>query len=267
MGNLPADLHLHSKKCGHAVGELRQYVDRAVELGLEAAGFAFHLPVPIPVDYKVNVTRRELDELVEEVEALRENYAGTIPILLGGEADCLPGQEETVAELTAAYPFDYVLGSVHFLDGWAFDHPAEVGGFEERDVREVYEAYFARLADAMRTGLFDIVGHVDLIKKFGHRPEGDWSDLVEAACRTAGECGLCVELNTAGADKPVGEMYAGPPFVRACKRQGVPICFGSDAHAPGEVGRHFQSAVAVARAAGYERYAYFQRRERTERAL
>jgi histidinol-phosphatase (PHP family) len=267
LGNLPADIHMHSKYCGHAAGELEQYVERAIELGLAAAGFAFHLPITIPVDYKVNLSRDELDFLAREIEGLRDAYRNDIPVLFGGEADCLPGQEDAVAELASSYPFDHLLGSVHFIDEWAFDHPAAVAGFDAWDLRELYETYFARVVEAMQTGLFDIVGHIDLIKKFGHRPAGDWSDLIEKVCRAAGECGLCVEINTAGIDKPVGEQYASAEFISKCFEHDVPIAFGSDAHAPGEVGRYFQRAVARARAGGHDSYAYFEGRRRTLRPL
>jgi histidinol-phosphatase (PHP family) len=267
LPKLPADIHLHSKYCGHATGEPEQYVERAIELGLEAVGFSFHLPIPIPVPYKVNVSREELDLLAREVERLRAAYRHDIPVLFGGEADMLPGQEDAVAELAAAYPFDHLIGSVHFLDGWAFDHPAEVAGYEGRDIRQLYETYFDRLLAAMRTRLFDIVGHADLVKKFGHRPQGDWSDLMDRVARAARECDLCIEINTAGIDKPVGEPYPSAAFLGTCFEHGVPVTFGSDAHTPGEVGRHFPRAVALARAAGYPTYACFEKRQRTARAL
>ncbi|MFP4057155.1 MAG: histidinol-phosphatase HisJ family protein [Candidatus Brocadiia bacterium] len=262
MARLPADIHLHSKYCGHAVGELEDYLQRGIELGLEAVGFSFHLPVPIPTDYKVNITREELDLLVRQVEELRESYRDDIPVLLGGEADYLPGSEREVEELVAAYPFDHVIGSVHFIGEWAFDHPAEVARYDEWDLRELYATYFRLLCDAMGTGLFDIVGHVDLVKKFGHRPAGEPSQLIAGVCETARSCDLAVEINTAGLDKPVGEPYASAPFVRGCFQAGVPICFGSDAHAPGEVGRYFDQAVALARSAGYATYARFEQRRR-----
>jgi histidinol-phosphatase (PHP family) len=267
LARLPADIHLHSKLCGHAVGELEEYVARGIELGVEAVGFSFHLPVRIPTDYKVNVTREELDTLARDVEALRRAYRDDIPVLLGGEADYLPGSEDEVAALAAAYPFDYLLGSVHFIGEWAFDHPAYVAGYDAWDLRELYATYFGLVCDAMRTGLFDVVGHVDLVKKFGYRPEGDWSELVDEVCAVAAACDLCVEINTAGRDKPVGEAYAAEPFVRGCFAAGVPIAFGSDAHAPGEVARHFDQAVALARGVGYDSYAWFARRARTLRPL
>ena len=260
--NLPADIHMHSAYCGHASGEPEEYVERGIAGGLAAVGFSFHLPVRIPVDYKVNVSRDELDVLAREVARLREAYRHDVPVLFGGEADYLPGQEAEVAELAAAYPFDYLVGSVHFIGDWAFDHPAEVAAYDSWDLRELYGTYFGLVIEAMRTGLFDIVGHVDLVKKFGHRPEGDWSGLVADVCRAAADCGVCVEINTAGFDKPVGEQYASAAFVSGLFAQSVPICFGSDAHAPREVGRYFERAVSLARAAGHQSYAHFGRRHR-----
>lgn len=257
---LPADLHMHSKYCGHARGELAEYVERGIELGLPAVGFSFHLPVRIPADYKVNVSRHELDVLAGGVERVRAAYGRDIRVLFGGEADYLPGQEREVADLAEAYPFDYLLASVHFVGQWACDHPAEVAVFDTWDLRELYRTYFGLVAEAVGTGLFDIVAHVDLIKKFGHRPEGDWSGLVADVCRAASDAGMSLEINTAGFDKPVGEPYGSSAFLRACRDHGVGICFGSDAHAPEEVGRYFPQAVALAREAGHASYTWFERR-------
>ena len=262
MARLPADLHMHSKLCGHAVGEIDEYVERGIELGLDAIGFSFHLPIPIPVDYKINVTREELDVLAAEIERLRATYRGRIPILFGGEADYLPGNEKEVEALAAAYPFDYLIGSVHFVGDWAFDHPAAAPEFARWDRRKLYETYFGLVREAVRTGLFDVVGHVDLIKKFGHHLAGDWSDIVAALCAEMRRGDVAMEINTAGFDKPVGEQYASEQIVQAAFAAGVPILFGSDAHAPREVGRYFDRAVALARRAGYTSYACFAGRER-----
>ena len=267
MARLPADIHLHSKLCGHATGELEEYVEQGIALGLEAVGFSFHLPVEIPHEGKVNVTREELDWLADEVARLRAGYEADVPVLFGGEADYLPDSEAEVEELTEAYPFDYVIGSVHFIGDWAFDHPGHTDGFDAWDRRALYERYFGLVCDAARSGLFDIVGHIDLVKKFGHRLDGDWSDLAEQVCEAIVEGGLCVEINTAGFDKPVGEQYASAAIVRRLALHSIPLTFGSDAHAPGQVGRYFGRAVALARDAGHARYAWLRRRERTSRPL
>jgi histidinol-phosphatase (PHP family) len=253
---------MHSKLCGHAVGEIDEYVGRAIELGLHGVGFSFHLPIAIPVAYKVNVTREELDFLATEVERLRRAYGGGIPILFGGEADYLPGNEREIEALASAYPFDYLIGSVHFIGDWAFDHPASVADYDKWDRRRLYETYFGLVREAVRTRLFDVVGHVDLIKKFGHRLEGGWSDIVASLCAEMRRHEVCMEINTAGFDKPVHEQYASEEIVRSAFAAGVPITFGSDAHAPGEVGRYFDRAVALARGAGYACYAWFERRKR-----
>jgi len=253
---------MHSKLCGHAVGEIDEYVERAIELGLRGVGFSFHLPIAIPVTYKVNVTREELDYLATEIARLRAAYGPRIPILFGGEADYLPGNEREIAALAAAYPFDYLIGSVHFIGDWAFDHPAETAGFERWDRRTLYETYFGLVREAVRTRLFDVVGHVDLIKKFGHRLGGDWSDIAASLCAEMRRHDVCLEINTAGFDKPVREQYASEQIVRAAFAAGVPITFGSDAHGPIEVGRYFGRAVALARGAGYASYAWFEGRER-----
>lgn len=267
MAKLPADIHMHTKLCGHAVGEMDEYVERGIALGLEAVGFSFHLPVTIPVPYKVNKTREEMDFLATEIDRLRQTYGADIPILFGGEADYLPGSEGEVEDLASAYPFDFLIGSVHFVGDWAFDHPGDTARYADWDLLELYGRYFGLVRDAVRTRLFDIVGHIDLIKKFGYRPQGDWSKILAETCAAVREQDLCVEINTAGFDKPVKEQYASDAFVRECFRLGIPIAFGSDAHAPREVGRYFPSAIALARQAGYTSYAWFQRRHRGLRPL
>jgi len=267
VAKLPADIHMHTKLCGHAVGEIHEYIERGIALGLEAIGFSFHLPVAIPVPYKVNKTREEMDFLVTEIDRLRRTYGATIPILFGGEADYLPGSEREVEELAAAYPLDYLIGSVHFVGDWAFDHPAEIERYADWDLRELYARYFGLVRDAVRTRLFDIVGHIDLVKKFGYRPSSDWSEILGETCAAIRTQDLCVEINTAGFDKPVKEQYASDPFIRECFELGIPIAFGSDAHAPREVGRYFGEAVALARGAGYRSYAYFGNRRRSLRPI
>ena len=186
----------------------------------------------IPVPYKVNKTREEMDFLATEIGRLRQTYGAEMPILFGGEADYLPGSEREVEGLASAYPFDFLIGSVHFIGDWAFDHPGDTARYADWDLLDLYARYFALVREAVRTRLFDIVGHIDLIKKFGYRPQGDWSAILAETCAAVREHDLCVEIDTAGFDKPVKEQYASEPFIRECFRLGIPIAFGSDAHTP-----------------------------------
>ena len=198
----------------------------------------------------------ELPRYVEEVLALKARYPGYV--LLGIEADFRPDTVEPVGELLAAYPFDYVIGSVHFVEDWGVDDPRSVDGFDTRDIDELYLAYYDLVGRAAETGLFTIMGHLDLVKKFGHRPTHSLETTLDALARRLAAAGVAVEINTAGLRKPVREMYPAPPVLRALARHQVPVTFGSDAHAPLEVGKDFDRAASLARECGYQHYLRLQ---------
>ena len=246
-----ADYHIHTAWCGHATGQMEEYVLRAVELGLPEMGFSEHLPAEIPIADKVCPTPDEMEKLLDEFHRLRTAYAGKLALRLGGEADFFPGNEMNVERMKADYKLEYVIGSVHFIDGWAFDHPDYVDGFSARSVEAVYRGYFELVARAADTRLFDYIGHLDLPKKFGHRPNGGCLRFAENAIARMAATGTGFEINTAGKDKPVGEFYPSKELVVACREAGVKLTFGSDSHAPEQVGRYFDAARDLATAAGY----------------
>lgn len=258
----PADGHLHTRWCGHATGEMREYVEAARAQGLVEIGFSVHMPVRIPIAEKLCLDADEMPLYVAEFRRLRAEYAGRIEMRMAGECDILPGQEDEIRAAIAAWPFDYIIGSVHFIDGWSHDNPAELARWETVDVEAIYRRYYELLAGGARSGLYDIVGHFDLVKKFGFRPQEDVADAEEAAVDAVAEAGMAIEINTAGWDKPVGEQYPSERILRMLEARGVPVCFGSDAHAPEEVGRHFDRAVALARSVGWTRAARFEGRRR-----
>lgn len=247
----PADYHMHTLWCGHADGSMEEYVGRAIELGLPEIGFAPHLPLEIPIDEKVCLTPGDMHVFLDEFHRLRKAYAHTIPLRLGGEADFMPGEEKQIERFRADYALEYVIGSIHFIGDWAFDHPNYVERFSEREIDDIYNDYFALVAEAARTGLFDVMGHLDLPKKFGHRPENGYVRHAEKAIAAMADVGVAVEINTAGHDKPVGEQYPSIDLLAECHGAGLRLVFGSDSHAPDQVGRYFDEAVALARSAGY----------------
>ena len=116
------DYHIHTKLCGHATGEMEQYVERAIEIGLSEIGFSDHLPFVDSERTGFAMSLSQLPLYVQKVDELREKYP-TITIRLGIEVDYFPHLEKEIEELLAQYPFDYVYGSVHFLDDWVFDSP------------------------------------------------------------------------------------------------------------------------------------------------
>lgn len=267
MTTLPlVDYHVHTARCGHAAGAMERYVERAIEAGLTELGFSDHLYMywlaPRERDPELGMAEWEHDFYVEDVERCRRRYAGDITIRLSTEADFIPGHEAELESIIRRYDWDYVIGSVHFVDGWGFDDSRYVAGFAEWDIDALYARYFSLVGDSAETGLFDTIGHCDLVKKFGHRASGslahEYANLAARFART----GVCVEVNTAGVRKPVGEIYPHPDLLRAMHAAGVPVTLGSDAHAPGEVGSSLLAATELMQEVGYAEFTRFERRRR-----
>ncbi len=263
---MSVDYHIHTARCGHARGDMRDYVKRARELSLTEIGFADHLPLLTGHDPTLTMSIGELPAYIEAVESLKREFPD-IAIKTGIEADYLPGMEEETGRLLGSYDFDYVIGSIHFIDGWGFDDSRYIEGYKQRDIYEVYATYFKLVADAAATGLFDIIGHLDLIKKYNFKPEKDITPLIAGAVSAIQKAGAAIEINTAGLRKPVGEIYPGDAVLALCFKEGVPVTLGSDAHSPEEVGMDFKAGRAAAKRAGYERLAVFTARKREFIAL
>ncbi len=264
---LPADYHLHTPLCRHAVGEPSELAARAVKLGFGEIGFSDHSPMPRDDFDDWRMRNADLDGYVAAVERARREHPGLV-IKLGLEVDYLPGCEDWVRDLAARHPWDYFIGSVHYVsETWAIDNPARLSEWKNREPLEVWTAYFDRLTMAAASGLFDIIGHVDLCKKFCFYPKQDCTPLVTRFLEAAKLHGAAIELNTSGLRKDCKEIYPAPAIVRLAAKLGVPITFGSDAHAPSEVGMDFAEAVRLARSAGYTRYGRYTRRRREEQPL
>ncbi|MFB5085564.1 histidinol-phosphatase [Symbiobacterium thermophilum] len=265
MLNRLADYHMHTVRCGHAVGAMEAYVETAIARGLGEIGFSDHVPMYWLPEERRDPTgamaMEELEAYVSDVLRLRERYP-EIPIRLGLEADFIPGHEEELVRLLEPYPWDYVIGSVHFLDDWNFDHPDLVHRYAEWDIDVLYDRFFALERAAAESGLFDILAHIDLIKKFGHRPRRDQSEAYAALADAIARSGVAIELSTAGLRKPVGEYYPAPALLKACCARGIPVVISSDAHAPEEVGWGFAEARALALEVGFTHTARFAGRRR-----
>jgi histidinol-phosphatase (PHP family) len=185
---------------------------------------------------------------------------------LGIEADFIAGREDRLANLLEAREWDYVVGSVHLLEGYAVDMEGEWDVWRRGDSPErLWKRYFQTVAESARSGLFDIIAHPDLVKMWGRgRPAPDtdlrryYEPLVEACL----DAGVTVELSTAGLRKPVGELYPAPPMLELVAEAGVPVALSSDAHTPQDLGAGYDRAVAALEAAGIGEIAVFERRER-----
>jgi histidinol-phosphatase (PHP family) len=263
------DLHMHTARCGHATGTIDEYVEAARVAGLEVMCFTDHLPMPATYPQHYTMCSTELDAYVKDVAvaAALSAETGGPEVLCGIEADWLAGDSDHIRTAVAAHDFDMVLGSVHFIGDWAFDDPDLTARYSSTDIDALWDRYFALVFDAARSGLFDVLAHPDLIKKFGFMPGVDPGSWYEETALALFEGGCAVEVNAAGLRKPVGEIYPSLPLLRACRRRGVPATFGSDAHAPQEVAAGVGPARDLLAQAGYDSLVVFRRRTPFEVAL
>ena len=256
------DCHIHSERCGHAVGTVDEYVRQAVAHGLVGIAITEHLALPEELDptRQLSMPACDLEEYLVEVDFARERYP-QLEIVTGLEADYLPdyvdriARDLDVARARADGP-RMVLGSVHFIGQWAFDDPTHVEEWENHDVDKTWGDYFELWCDAARTGLFDVMAHPDLVKKFGHRPSFDPSSLYAEAAGVAARAGVLIEVSTAGLRKPVGELYPGRALLAAFREAGVAATVGSDAHEPSEVGYRIDAAYDALAEVGYDSVAF-----------
>ena len=260
----PADYHMHTPLCHHAVGEPIEYAAQAVRVGLTEIGFSDHSPMR---EDGFDNWRMEFDKLDRYVEMVRQAQKAfpDLCIKLALEVDFIPGHEEWIRELAGLHPWDYFIGSVHYVsESWDLDNPTKLSEWRSRDAYEVWKVYFQRLTQAAASGLFDIIGHADLAKKFCFYPKEDCTGLFQGFLAAAARSGTAIELNTAGLRKDCKEIYPSPRILELAHSAGVPITFGSDAHAPGEVGMNFDEAVELARRFGYTRRRTFTQRKPVE---
>lgn len=261
-----ADYHTHTPLCRHAEGEPVELARRAVELGLAEIGISDHSPAAEDGfdDWRMRLS--EFPQYLEKVQFAREQV-GSIPVRLGLEVDYLEGREaeawmDRLAELA---PYDYLIGSVHYIaPGWDIDNPKWIGRWHgEAEVEEIWSSYWEIYTRCAGSGRFDILGHPDLPKKFGHRPGGDLRRFYAPAVEAAAEAGAAVEINTAGWRKECAEQYPAREFLELMVDAGVALVISSDAHAPDEVGAGFGRAAELALDVGFTQTARFQRRRRS----
>jgi histidinol-phosphatase (PHP family) len=261
------DYHMHLRnpreEIAHDTWSVEPFVAAAERTGVDEIGFTEHV-------YYFKQTRslwtvpyqseRCVYDLDRYVDAILQARGRGLPVKLGLEVDYLPGREEETRALLAPYPWDYLLGSVHFIDGFGVDGSPRL--LDEVGVEEAWHRYFETLASAARSGLFDSLSHPDLVKIFGERAAAfDYSDIADAVA----DAGIAVEVSTAGLRKPVGELYPHPELLAGCCERGVPVTLGSDAHSPDVVGRDFDAARELLASAGYDTITVFeQRRARQE---
>jgi histidinol-phosphatase (PHP family) len=205
--------------------------------------------------------RTQLDAYVTLCEAAK---AAGLPVVTGLEVDYYEGQMDQVAELLSGYPFDVLLGSVHWLGAWQFDDiscSAHMDEWAARDVDACWEGYTTCMEELAATGTCDVLAHPDLIKVAGripHAPEEWWDRIAEAAARSK----MSAELSSSGWGKPIGEQYPASGLLERFVARGVTLTTASDAHRLERVADRVDDLRAMLAAHHVTELASYRARER-----
>ena len=260
------DYHIHTFRSGHGVGTVEEYVEAARNKGLRELGFSEHLPLYWLPESRRNselaMSFSDLPLYIDEVQQAQQNNPD-LAIKLGLEADYIPGYEAELKKILSTLPLDHVLGSVHFLGNWAFDDPSLKEEYNRRNIDELYDSYFKLVQQAAATGLFDIMSHPDLIKKFGFKSSIPVTDMYRQTVKVFKEHDVCVDVNAAGWRYPCAEQYPALEFLKLCLEYGVPVTLGSDAHKPELVGEGLPRAAELLKEIGFRQVAVFKKRKRS----
>jgi histidinol-phosphatase (PHP family) len=283
MGDYHVHLHPHTPRPGdpdpHTFPQdhIERYVEQALQRGLTEVCFTEHLyrmveAGPVLGEFWTGetadvaaptirfVTAERTFRLTDYVEAVLTARDRGLPVLLGMEVDYFPDTIDAVTELLAPYPWDLLVGAVHWVKGFSIDHDGLDFEFERRGVDRVWEAYFALEAELAASGSVDVLAHVDKVKRNGLRPTVSFADWYRRVAEAAASTGTAVELSSAGLHQVCAEAYPGPELLAAFSHAGVGITFASDTHRPEGTGRDFAVLADLARDAGYRERLQFAKR-------
>jgi histidinol-phosphatase (PHP family) len=254
-------MHLRDpdERIAHRVEAVEPFVESAAARGVDEIGFSEHV-------YYFRQTRALWDrpyesdrcvyDLDDYVDAVVEAKRRGLPVKLGLEVDYVGDRQDELAAILRPYPWDYLLGSVHDVDGLSIDSSPNGGLWAALAIDDVWRRYFRALSELAASGHVDVLAHPDLPKIFGMRPQN--------GVQYPALDGVVLEISTNGRYKPVGELYPDFAFLDAAHR---PITLASDAHVPQNVARDFAHALELARAAGYETVTVFEGRQARQEPL
>lgn len=242
---------------------LAAQIQAAKAAGLDELGISDHYvlyPGGEQVDWSLPLDL--LGDYVLELRAAAAEVRG-LTLRLGIEADFFPETVDDLRERLAPYPWDYVIGSVHYVDGFPIDENTRFwDALTEEERNEKWRLYWVRIRQLAESGVYDFVAHPDLPKKFGHRPTIDLTPEIDAALDAISAADLAIEINTAGWHLPAGEAYPSLDLLKAARARNIPLLINADAHFPEFLTRNFDRARELAREAGYTELVRYERRQR-----
>ncbi len=246
---MPVDYHIHSVAHGErsiTFSELKPFVEKARKLGLKEIGFADHDWCLDKINFK-------------EYFAIKKHYSD-IKIRLGLELEYFPDKEAEIKKTIEKYNLDYTIGSVHFLGDWNFDHPDYMEEYKNWTLEKLYKCYYETLYKCASSGLFNILGHLDLIKVFNKKMDMNKTiELVEPVLKEVKNQNMALEINAAGLYKPIKEIYPAIELIKIAVDMGIPFTISSDAHNAKDVGRNNKMIVEILKSMNVFKVACFKK--------
>jgi histidinol-phosphatase (PHP family) len=251
------DYHIHSTYSdGRSAPE--EYIVPSVAAGLSEIGFSEHLNLFSDQDGSV-MDPSEMQGYLQNIDTIRKNTT-IIKVKTGLEVDFFKGREKETGEYLSTLDLDYVIGSVHYLGDKTVDHGPDF--YEGKSIDRLFESYIDTVCAAAASGLFDIIGHCDLIRIYGFKPLGDPGPLYRRLATTMKEYNVAFEVNTNGRNRPLADFYPDRKFLGIFHEENIPVCVNSDAHMPSRVGQYFDEAYELLRYIGFTEMAVFDKRVR-----
>ena len=276
---MKADYHMHFEKGSYDKEWVEGFFEAAKARGLEEIGISEHshtFPEFEELYYedlilddsfvgsfqkqwlKSNKFKYTIDEYFAFMRELQKDYQVKIGIEV-----CNFQNQEKVRAILEQYPFDYVIGSVHFLRGWAYDSSEIKAEWENHDLQEIYEWYTEEAEKLAASGLYDVLGHPFNIRLFKFLPDFDVTPYLERVARALHEAGMGIDVNTGTYYRyPIEEISPYPDFMKVAKKYDLPLIITSDAHQPKDCGAYHEEAVAYARSFGFTKAWNFSKREK-----
>lgn len=258
------DLHNHTSLCNHANGTTEEYIQRAIEVGIDVFGFSDHAPMPFDPKYRMDISQKEFYE--NDIKFLQNKYKDKIEILLAYEVDFMQDKNLMLDEILKA-DVDYLIGSVHFIQEknnslWGFDNPEFIGKYKEKNIDDIWIDYFQAIEELAKSRLFDMVGHLDLIKVFKYLPNKDIKSIAKKAMEEIKKANMVLEINAAGLRKPIAQTYPSKELLELAFELDIPITFSSDAHEIEQIGFKYDEVSKLAKDIGYTTCIKFKNREK-----
>ena len=201
----------------------------------------------------------DLERYIDSVQKLRARFRGCT-ILCGIEADYYEGYEEYLNRILSSYDFDLVLLSVHFVHSWPGNNWLFGFDFPQKEMPQIYSEYFAEIKRGIKTGLFDCVAHLDVIKQPGYPVLQNNREDVEEILALCLAYKMSVEINTSGLRKRIGEMYPSRDILDLIVERKLPLITSSDAHDPRSVAYGFPQLYSLLRELPHCTIARYRRR-------